>query len=70
MKKKLLSFLTSAVMAATCLGGGLSELTSRIHLVNEPLTAEAATYGEESKYEDFLYYQAIDEDEDGTNDYI
>ncbi|MGN1481491.1 leucine-rich repeat protein, partial [Porcipelethomonas sp.] len=44
-KKRFISFVTSAVMAAMCLGGGLSELTSRIHLVNEPLIAEAETTG-------------------------
>ncbi|MCI7803681.1 MAG: leucine-rich repeat domain-containing protein, partial [Oscillospiraceae bacterium] len=66
MKKKLLSFLTSAVLAATCLGGGLSELTSRIHLVNEPLTAEAydgTAYGD-------LYYTKVDSNSDGTYDYV
>ena len=70
MKKKLLCFLTSAVMTATCIAGGLSELTSRIHLVIEPLTAEAVTYGEEMKYGDYLYYKTVDEDEDGTSDYV
>ena len=43
MKKRIFSFLTSAAMAAACLGGGLSELTNEINLVNEPLNAEAVT---------------------------
>ncbi|MGN0620726.1 MAG: leucine-rich repeat domain-containing protein, partial [Porcipelethomonas sp.] len=62
--KKIISFLTSAVMAAGCIGGGLSGLTGKINLVNEPLTAEAETYG------DYLYYRTVDENYDGTYDYI
>lgn len=53
-------------MAATCLGGGLSELTGRINLVNEPLTAEAY---DGTKYGDYLYYGTIDENLDGIYDY-
>lgn len=68
--KKILSILTSAVMAAACLGGGFSELTGKLSLVNEPLIAEAYTYGEETKYGDYLYYITVDEDEDGTYDYV
>ncbi|MGN1086104.1 MAG: hypothetical protein ACI4Q5_03630, partial [Porcipelethomonas sp.] len=37
--------------------------------MNEPLIAEAYTYGEETKYGDYLYYITVDEDEDGTYDY-
>ncbi|MGN0621571.1 MAG: leucine-rich repeat domain-containing protein, partial [Porcipelethomonas sp.] len=69
-KTKIISFLTSAVMAAGCIGGGLSGLTGNINLVNEPLTAEAATYGDETQYGDYLYYQTVDEDGDGTYDSV
>ena len=69
MKKKLLSFLTSAVMAATCLGSGFSEMTGKINLVNKPLTVKAVTYSKEVKYGDYLYYKTVDEDEDGIYDY-
>ncbi|MGN1087288.1 MAG: leucine-rich repeat protein, partial [Porcipelethomonas sp.] len=70
MKKKIISFLTSAVMAATCLGGGLSELTSRIHLVNEPLTVVASIYSDEIAYGDYLTILKVDNDDDGIYDYI
>lgn len=53
MMKKILSILTSAVMAAACLGGDFSELTGKLSLVNEPLTAEAVGVG---TYEDLRYY--------------
>ncbi|MGN1087336.1 MAG: leucine-rich repeat protein [Porcipelethomonas sp.] len=67
--KKIFSFLTSAVIAATCLCGGFSEMTGKINLVNEPLTAKAVNYSKEVKYGDYLYYKTVDEDEDGTYDY-
>ncbi|MGN0620407.1 MAG: leucine-rich repeat domain-containing protein, partial [Porcipelethomonas sp.] len=70
MKKKIISFLTSAVIAAGCIGGGLSGLTGNINLVSEPLAAEAATYGDKTQYGDYLYYEAVDEDDDGIYDYI
>ena len=38
--------------------------------MNEPLTAEAVTYGEKIKYGDYLYYEPVDEDENGTYDYV
>ena len=53
MMKKILSILTSAVMAAACLGGGFSELTGKFCLVNEPLIAKADIIG---TYEDLRYY--------------
>lgn len=63
MKKKLLSILTSAVMAAACLGGGFSELTSGLILVN------AEEYNG-TPYGNYLYYKTVDEDGDGTDDYV
>ncbi|MBQ7901767.1 MAG: hypothetical protein IJ365_07405 [Clostridia bacterium] len=63
-KKKLLSFITSAVMAA----GFLSTMPQTE--IFEPLTAEAENYSYEAKYGDHLYYKKVDEDEDGTYDYV
>lgn len=60
--KKLLSTVTSTVIAATCLSSRLSGLSDSIRLLGEPLIAQAEMYG------DYLYYQAVDENGDGISD--
>ena len=42
MKKKIISFITSATMTLTCLGGGLSEITCRLNLTSEPIVAKVS----------------------------
>jgi hypothetical protein len=56
--KKITGVLTAMVCAAGAVCGGSS------------LIADAETYGEQAGYGDYLYYQTVDEDEDGTYDYV
>ncbi len=56
--KKITGILTAMVCAAGTVCGGSS------------LIADAETYGEQAGYGDYLYYQTVDEDEDGTYDYV
>lgn len=56
--KKITGILTVMVCAAGTVWGGSS------------LIAGAETYGEQAGYGDYLYYQTVDEDEDGTDDFV
>ncbi len=62
-KKKILSFLTSAVMTAGCLGSGM------FGIINN-LTANALSYSAQMQYDDYLYYKAVDSDDDYVYDSV
>lgn len=62
-KKKVLSFLMSSVMTAGCMGSGM------FGLINN-LTASALSYSNQMQYDDYLYYKAVDSDEDYVYDSI
>ncbi len=63
-KKKFLSAVISMVMAFGCMA--YMPQTE----VFEPMTAEAESYSGDIAYGDYLTVQKVDEDEDGTDDYV
>lgn len=59
---KIRKKIAGVVMAMVCTVSGLA--------LGQPFTAEAVTYSDEIKYGDYLYYQKVDKDMDGTYDYV
>jgi len=63
LAKRITGIVTAAIMAISMCGG---------HMFSEvqPLIVEAESISDELQYKNFLYYQKVDEDDDGNYDYV